>query len=383
MADTTYQQTASLPDALIAALPASPREQLGVAFSIAARAATAAAAAAARDAEAEARQLRADLAEARAEAERLRAANADLERAARAARDEAHAAASDRQPLVDAVARLTKEVTRLEGLRASLLRQLQDGGGGVANSPGLKAAVGMAAAAAAAGRRGAAAQRSPLRGGGDGDGDDEDDGGDDVAARGTAARDADGSCAGSATPPAAEVVAVAAPADAGPSDRSAEVRFASETASASGGQHADYGRGGDSGGGDDSGRGGGADGRWQQPPEPEAAPGPRSSVPATPAAAFAAASSAAGGGWAAHISTPVLRLAAPTPARVDGREFFRTARARLPPGGFADFLAAIKQLNAGEATRGETLAAARALLGPANKDLYVLFEGLLSRHLPA
>ncbi|KAK9830905.1 hypothetical protein WJX81_003248 [Elliptochloris bilobata] len=69
--------------------------------------------------------------------------------------------------------------------------------------------------------------------------------------------------------------------------------------------------------------------------------------------------------------------------RLDGKEFFRRARARLSNEHFAAFLQAIKELNSGRQTRDETLAAARGIFGPANPDLYASFDGLLSRHLPA
>jgi hypothetical protein len=42
---------------------------------------------------------------------------------------------------------------------------------------------------------------------------------------------------------------------------------------------------------------------------------------------------------------------------------------------------AIKELNAGRASRDDTLAAAQQLFGAANDDLYCLFQGLLLRHL--
>eukprot|EP00878_Enallax_costatus_P018212 GHUV01019165.1.p1 GENE.GHUV01019165.1~~GHUV01019165.1.p1 ORF type:complete len:117 (-),score=18.35 GHUV01019165.1:816-1166(-) len=45
-------------------------------------------------------------------------------------------------------------------------------------------------------------------------------------------------------------------------------------------------------------------------------------------------------------------------------------RARLSYEQFSQFLVAIKDLNAGRATREDTLAAARQLFGPGNSDLY-------------
>ncbi|KAF8072479.1 hypothetical protein HT031_000138 [Scenedesmus sp. PABB004] len=67
--------------------------------------------------------------------------------------------------------------------------------------------------------------------------------------------------------------------------------------------------------------------------------------------------------------------------RVDGKEFFRQARARLSYEQFSQFLVAIKELNGGRASREDTLGAARGLFGAGNADLYGLFEQLLMRHL--
>jgi hypothetical protein len=53
--------------------------------------------------------------------------------------------------------------------------------------------------------------------------------------------------------------------------------------------------------------------------------------------------------------------------------------ARLSADGFSQFLGAIKALNAGAATRDETLTRAAGLLPG---DLYSTFEMLLARHLP-
>eukprot|EP00775_Hariotina_reticulata_P011708 gene11708-11853_t len=70
-----------------------------------------------------------------------------------------------------------------------------------------------------------------------------------------------------------------------------------------------------------------------------------------------------------------------TSPRVDGKEFFRQARARLSYEQFSQFLVAIKELNAGRASRENTLTAARGLFGSHNDDLYGLFESLIMRHL--
>jgi len=69
--------------------------------------------------------------------------------------------------------------------------------------------------------------------------------------------------------------------------------------------------------------------------------------------------------------------------RLDGKEFFRQARNRLTYEQFSAFLANIKELNGHRQTREETLRKADDIFGPDNKDLYIAFDGLLSRHLPS
>ena len=68
--------------------------------------------------------------------------------------------------------------------------------------------------------------------------------------------------------------------------------------------------------------------------------------------------------------------------KVDGKEFFRQARARLSYEKFSQFLSNIKELNAHKQTRQETLARASEIFGDANADLYATFETLLVKHLP-
>jgi len=82
-------------------------------------------------------------------------------------------------------------------------------------------------------------------------------------------------------------------------------------------------------------------------------------------------------------NSPPHRRALPvrTP-RVDGKEFFRQARSRLSYEQFSAFLANIKELNAHRQSREETLLKADEIFGSDNKDLYLAFDGLLSRHLP-
>lgn len=69
-------------------------------------------------------------------------------------------------------------------------------------------------------------------------------------------------------------------------------------------------------------------------------------------------------------------------SKVDGKEFFRQARARLSYENFSQFLQNIKELNAHKQTRQETLAKAAEIFGDANADLYATFETLLVKHLP-
>ncbi|KAK4787869.1 hypothetical protein SAY86_011702 [Trapa natans] len=67
--------------------------------------------------------------------------------------------------------------------------------------------------------------------------------------------------------------------------------------------------------------------------------------------------------------------------RVDGKEFFRQARARLSYEQFSAFLANIKELNAQKQTREETLRKAEEIFGADNKDLYLSFQALLNRNV--
>lgn len=67
--------------------------------------------------------------------------------------------------------------------------------------------------------------------------------------------------------------------------------------------------------------------------------------------------------------------------RIDGKEFFRQARSRLSYEQFAAFLANIKELNAHQQSRDETLKKAEEIFGPQNKDLFASFQNLLNRNL--
>ncbi|XP_043720934.1 uncharacterized protein At4g15545 [Telopea speciosissima] len=67
--------------------------------------------------------------------------------------------------------------------------------------------------------------------------------------------------------------------------------------------------------------------------------------------------------------------------RVDGKEFFRQVRTRLSYEQFGAFLANVKELNSHKQTREETLRKADEIFGPDNKDLYTIFEGLITRNI--
>ncbi|KAF7144924.1 hypothetical protein RHSIM_Rhsim04G0213800 [Rhododendron simsii] len=67
--------------------------------------------------------------------------------------------------------------------------------------------------------------------------------------------------------------------------------------------------------------------------------------------------------------------------RVDGKEFFRQVRSRLSYEQFGAFLANVKELNSHKQTKEETLQKADEIFGPDNKDLYAVFEGLITRNI--
>ncbi|KAL9161456.1 hypothetical protein ABFS82_07G022800 [Erythranthe guttata] len=71
----------------------------------------------------------------------------------------------------------------------------------------------------------------------------------------------------------------------------------------------------------------------------------------------------------------------PGKTRVDGKEFFRQVRSRLSYEQFGSFLANVKELNSHKQTREETLRKVDEIFGPDNKDLYVIFEGLITRNV--
>lgn len=67
--------------------------------------------------------------------------------------------------------------------------------------------------------------------------------------------------------------------------------------------------------------------------------------------------------------------------RVDGKEFFRQVRSRLSYEQFGAFLGNVKELNSHKQTKEETLRKADEIFGPDNKDLYAIFEGLITRNV--
>lgn len=66
--------------------------------------------------------------------------------------------------------------------------------------------------------------------------------------------------------------------------------------------------------------------------------------------------------------------------RVDGKEFFRQVRSRLSYEQFGAFLANVKELNSHKQTKDETLRKAEEIFGEENKDLFTIFEGLITRN---
>ncbi|KAF8016015.1 hypothetical protein BT93_H1538 [Corymbia citriodora subsp. variegata] len=65
--------------------------------------------------------------------------------------------------------------------------------------------------------------------------------------------------------------------------------------------------------------------------------------------------------------------------RVDGKEFLRQVRTRLPYEQFAAFLANVKELNSRKQSKEETLRNAAEIFGADDKDLYDVFERFLTR----
>ncbi|GMH08344.1 hypothetical protein Nepgr_010184 [Nepenthes gracilis] len=82
-----------------------------------------------------------------------------------------------------------------------------------------------------------------------------------------------------------------------------------------------------------------------------------------------------------HSSFSSYDAASQGRTRVDGKEFFRQVRSRLSYEQFGAFLANVKDLNSHKQSKEETLKKAEEIFGPDNKDLYSIFEGLLTRNI--
>ncbi|XP_047334844.1 uncharacterized protein At4g15545-like [Impatiens glandulifera] len=70
----------------------------------------------------------------------------------------------------------------------------------------------------------------------------------------------------------------------------------------------------------------------------------------------------------------------PRGGRPRGKEFFRLTRSRLSYEQFSAFLANIKEFNAQEKSKEETLRKSEEIFGIDNRDLYLSFHGLLTRN---
>ncbi|TKW27380.1 hypothetical protein SEVIR_3G253100v4 [Setaria viridis] len=85
--------------------------------------------------------------------------------------------------------------------------------------------------------------------------------------------------------------------------------------------------------------------------------------------------------YSGHYSSPFDAASQTGRTRVDGKEFFRQVRNRLSYEQFGAFLANVKELNAQRQTREDTLRKADEIFGPENKDLYTIFESLITRNV--
>ncbi|PUZ66045.1 hypothetical protein GQ55_3G275100 [Panicum hallii var. hallii] len=86
-------------------------------------------------------------------------------------------------------------------------------------------------------------------------------------------------------------------------------------------------------------------------------------------------------GYSGNYSSPFDAASQTGRTRVDGKEFFRQVRNRLSYEQFGAFLANVKELNAYRQTREDTLRKADEIFGPENKDLYTIFESLITRNV--
>ncbi|KAJ1272777.1 hypothetical protein BS78_06G228100 [Paspalum vaginatum] len=83
--------------------------------------------------------------------------------------------------------------------------------------------------------------------------------------------------------------------------------------------------------------------------------------------------------YSAPTSPPQRRSFTGRP-RIDGKEFFRQARTRLSYEQFGAFLANIKEFNAQQQSREDTLSKAEEIFGTEHKDLYISFQNMLNRN---
>ncbi|CAD6272175.1 unnamed protein product [Miscanthus lutarioriparius] len=86
-------------------------------------------------------------------------------------------------------------------------------------------------------------------------------------------------------------------------------------------------------------------------------------------------------GFSGQHSSPFDAPSQTGRTRVDGKEFFRQVRNRLSYEQFGAFLANVKELNAHRQTREDTLRKADEIFGPENKDMYSIFESLITRNI--
>ena len=81
--------------------------------------------------------------------------------------------------------------------------------------------------------------------------------------------------------------------------------------------------------------------------------------------------------WASAAASPAAQGAASAAGALNGKQFFREARKRLPPAKFDSFLETIKALNAHTISRDEALETAAGLFTDDHDDLSAQFRGLL------
>ncbi|XP_071730400.1 uncharacterized protein At4g15545-like [Rutidosis leptorrhynchoides] len=113
------------------------------------------------------------------------------------------------------------------------------------------------------------------------------------------------------------------------------------------------------------------------PPTLSASASPtRTSKPASPRRHSISVSSSTA--FSSVNSSPYSSMSGRT--RVDGKEFFRQVRSRLSYDQFSTFLANVKELNSQKQSKEDTLRKADEIFGPDNKDLYNIFEGLITRN---